>query len=368
MDIIDCDVVVIGAGVVGLAIGREISKKHSSVIILESHKSFGNETSSRNSEVIHAGIYYTPESLKSLLCIEGKKLLFNYCYEKKISFSLIGKLIVAKDLYQSKELMNIYNNALSCNMRDVEILHRSELKSKFAIHDLHSAIFSPTTGIIDSHALMQNLETDFINNGGTCAYNSRVTGGVVVGPYQIETIVNDDFILRSRYVINAAGLNAVDIRQIYYENSNVRVYKNCYAVGHYLKYNGKVPFRNLIYPLPEKGGLGTHLTFDLKMQPRFGPDLHYVKKLQYREHHLDKIKMCDAIRAYWPDIDFDKLSFDYCGIRPKVTADEQLVNDFIIEDGCEQHAHGLINLLGIESPGLTASLAIGRYVEHLVNL
>lgn len=358
MEKVDC--VVIGAGVVGLAIARALAQEGREVIVLEAESAFGQHTSSRNSEVIHAGMYYPAGSLKALHCLRGKRLLYQYCRERGIGHRQTGKLIVAVDDSEMPRLVALQEKALVNGVTDLTWMDRRVLAEVEPALQAHAALYSPSTGIVDSHALMLSLLADAEAAGAVLALQSRVTGGQETKDGMLLFV--DGTELLAGTVVNAAGLTAhvlaAKMRGVPHETiPRVR-----YARGVYFTLCGRHPFSHLIYPLPEPGGLGTHLTLDLAGQARFGPDVEWINHIDY---HVDPERVdgfYHSIRRWWPQLPQGALSPSYSGIRPKVINEDKPEGDFLIQ-GQEGHGiRGLINLFGIESPGLTACLSLADEV------
>lgn len=360
------DTVVVGAGVVGLACARMLARSGREVLIIEQHKSFGTEISSRNSEVIHAGIYYPRGSKKAALCVRGKKLLYDFCEEYQVPHKRIGKLIVATTLEQLSGLENVQRYAEGNGVADLLLLGADEAKEYEPEITCFGAILSPSTGIIDSHAFMLALLGDAERHGAIMVLGSQVVGGRV-GPEGIllEVRGEEHIALRARYVVNAAGLGASFVAQSIHGIPLSSVPDNFYAKGNYFSLAGKAPFSRLIYPLPEPGGLGVHLTLDLAGQAKFGPDVEWVKEVDYKVDPNRSQKFYNAIRAYWPSLRDDSLIPAYAGIRPKIVGPGVSDADFMIQTDKDHGVKGLVNFFGIESPGLTASLAIAEHVNAL---
>lgn len=358
MEKLDC--IVIGAGVIGLACARALAKAGRDVFILEAEQAFGQHTSSRNSEVIHAGMYYPAGSLKALHCVRGKNMLYQYCQEREIPHQRLGKLIVAHRPEEMSQLIALQEKALVNGVPDLVWLDKQSLREMEPALDAHAALYSPTTGIIDSHALMMALLVDAENAGATLALQSRVTAGRCTDEGIV--LIVDGTEVQAKTVVNAAGLwahtLAARIRGVPHEIiPRVR-----YARGVYFALQGKSPFSRLIYPLPEPGGLGTHLTLDLAGQARFGPDVEWINQIDYTVDPDRAESFYQSIRRWWPDLPNGALSPTYSGIRPKVIGEDRPEGDFLIQ-GQEGHGiPGLINLFGIESPGLTACLSIADEV------
>jgi L-2-hydroxyglutarate oxidase LhgO len=361
------DAVVIGAGVVGLAVGRELALQGLEVMVLESENAIGTGTSSRNSEVIHAGIYYPAGSLKARLCVQGKELLYAYCAERGVAHQRLGKLIVATRPEQVGQLAGIQAKAAANGVHDLRQISAAEARAMEPALQCDAALLSPSTGIVDSHGLMLALQGDMENAGGLLALVSPVQSigvGQGTASHPLRVTTTDGTELAARCVVNAAGLNAVAIaRRIEGFNQSL-LPQASYAKGNYFTLAGKAPFSRLIYPVPEHAGLGVHLTLDLGGQAKFGPDVQWVD--DPRDLLVDP-RRGDAfyaeVRKYWPALPDGALQAGYAGMRPKISGPDEAAADFMIQ-GPQQHGvAGLVNLLGIESPGLTSSLAIAAHVR-----
>lgn len=372
MDCIDVDCLVIGAGVVGLSVARRMAMAGREVFVIEKESDFGTQTSSRNSEVIHAGIYYPKNSLKAKLCVRGKELLYAYCQAHHIPYKCCGKVIVAKDHGQRSQLMDIQAHAKNNGVEDIRFLERTDLVELAAELQGDCALFSPSTGVIDSHSYMLQLLSDIEANGGQCVFNSEVQI-IKADSNKLELLLNgDEAIIRAKICINAAGLNAIPLIKSSGLIAPEKLPKAYYAKGSYFSYSGQVPFSQLIYPLPEVGGLGIHLSLDLQGNAKFGPDVEWLetddpKQIEYQVSADKLSRFHAAISQYWPGIEKHKMHPDYSGVRPKVSAPNEASADFIIQDEHSHGVHGLVNLMGIESPGLTSSLAIADYVFAILN-
>lgn len=353
------DAVVIGAGVVGLAVARALALVGRDVLVLERNNRIGAETSSRNSEVIHAGIYYPPGSLKARLCRDGKHMLYAYCAERGIGHRQCGKLIVAGDDGQRPALSKIISCAEANGVTDLELLTADACIAREPEVRAVGGLFSPSTGIIDSHDFMTSLQGDLEAAGGMVVLNTAVTDvAIKVGQLTVVTGGPEAMTLRPRSLVNAAGLGAPALA-----GGIVRDVPPLHlAIGHYYALSGKSPFRHLVYPLPADGGLGVHVTLDLAGQARFGPDVRWIEGVDYSFDDTRRDDFIDAIRTYYPGLDSARLSPAYTGIRPKLVGPGEAAADFRI-DGPDRHGvDGLVNLFGIESPGLTAALAIADEV------
>lgn len=365
METFDC--AIIGAGVVGLACARALAAAGREVVVLERESTFGTGVSSRNSEVIHAGLYYAPGSLKARLCAEGRELLYAFCDEHAIPHARCGKLIVAARPEQGDALRQIRARAEANGVGDLRELDRAAATALEPALDVHAALLSPSTGIVDSHALMLALLGDAERDGAMFAFGSPVLGGHP-DPAGIVLQVGDEgeTDLRARWVINAAGLEAVALGHRIRGPAAADLPRAWFARGVYFALSGKAPFSRLIYPIPEPGGLGVHLTLDLGGQAKFGPDVEWIDTPAY---DVDSARACSfyaAIRSWWPALEDGRLVPGYAGVRPKIAGPGMRDADFRIDGPSRHGVRGLIHLFGIESPGLTAALAIGRYVAGIV--
>ncbi len=364
------DAVVIGAGVVGLAVGRELALQGLEVMVLESENAIGTGTSSRNSEVIHAGIYYPAGSLKARLCVLGKQLLYAYCQDRGVAHQRLGKLIVATSPEQVAQLAGIQAKAAANGVHDLRLISAAEARAMEPALACQAALWSPGTGIVDSHGLMLALQGDMENAGGLLALLSPVRSiGVGQGtpshPLRVGT--EDGTELAARFVVNAAGLHAVALAHRTEGLDTSRLPRAFYAKGHYFTLAGQAHFSRLIYPVPEHGGLGVHLTLDLGGQARFGPDVQWVED---PSDLLVDPRRGDAfyaeVRQYWPELPDGALQPGYAGMRPKISGPGEPAADFRM-DGPQQHGvPGLVNLFGIESPGLTSALALAAEVRAML--
>lgn len=365
MDEFDC--AVIGAGVVGLAVARALALKGREVIVLESEGAIGTGTSSRNSEVIHAGIYYPEGSLKARLCVEGKQLLYAYAAQRGLPHRRCGKLIVATSEAQVGQLDAIAAKARANGVDDLAPLTRAQAQAMEPQLECLAALHSPSTGIVDSHALMLSLQGDLENAGGVVALKSAVIGAEC-GSSGIVLESADGTALRCDSVVNAAGLAAPLLARRFEGLPAGSLPGAWYAKGSYFTLAGRAPFSRLIYPVPEAAGLGVHLTLDLGGQAKFGPDVQWVASPD--DLVVDPARgdgFYAEVRKYWPALPDDALVPGYAGIRPKISGPGEAAADFMIE-GPEAHGvPGLVNLFGIESPGLTSSLAIARRVVDLLS-
>lgn len=360
MERVDC--VVIGAGVVGLAVARALALVGRDVLVLEAAEAIGTKTSSRNSEVIHAGIYYPQGSLKARLCVHGRQLLYAYCSERGIGHSRCGKLIVATSDSQVSELQGILTKAQANGVDDLVLLTREQAHAMEPELRCVAALHSPSTGIVDSHALMLTLLGDLENAGGVLALNTPLAWARVV-QQGIELETDDGTQLLARSVINAAGVQAPQLAARFDGLASQHVPVAHYAKGNYFTLSGRAPFRHLIYPVPESAGLGVHLTLDLGGQAKFGPDVQWVDSPE--DLVVDPARgdvFYAEVRKYWPALGDGALLPGYAGIRPKTSGPGEPARDFQIQGPSVHGVTGLVNLFGIESPGLTSCLAIGEHV------
>jgi len=364
MTVTDC--VVIGAGVVGLAIARALSMQGHETVVVEAERRIGGGVSSRNSEVIHAGLYYPQGSLKARLCVQGRRELYAYCAARSIPHRRCGKLIVATAEAQAPDLDQIKRHAAANGVDDLQELDAAAARRLEPALRCISALQSPSTGIIDSHAYMLALQGDLERYGGVVALGARVRALMRHGDLIALTFEGEDQpSLAARLVVNAAGLSAQALARTLPDRARASTPPIHYAKGSYFSLAGRSPFSRLIYPAPEPGGLGVHLTLDLAGQARFGPDVEWVETLDYAVDPGRAARFYAAIRAYWPGLPDDALAPAYAGIRPKLSAPGGPAADFRIDGPLHHGVPGLIELFGIESPGLTASLAIAGHVAAM---
>ena len=352
--------VVIGAGAVGLACARALALAGKEVIILERNTDFGLETSARNSEVIHAGIYYPPGSLKAKMCVQGRQRLYAFCQSHGVEHSRCGKLIVATSERQLSELKNIRARALANGVDDLELLTASQAVALEPSLHAMGALLSPSTGIINGRAYMLALLGEAELHGASLALNSRVQSmqSTATG-LQLSVLCDGvEETLLADLVVNAAGHQAIALANTCDAVAAEKIPRAYLAKGNYFSLAGRSPFSRLIYPVPEPGGLGVHLTLDLGMQARFGPDVEWVQTEDYSVNPQRAEVFYAAIRKYWPDLKDDALQPAYAGIRPKTVPQGSPDADFQVQGPDEHGVAGLVNFYGIESPGLTSSLAL----------
>jgi L-2-hydroxyglutarate oxidase LhgO len=362
------DSVVIGAGVVGLAIGRALAHAGHEVVVLEQHAQIGTVTSSRNSEVIHAGIYYPAGSHKARFCVAGRERLYQYCADKHIPHRRCSKLIVAGSEDQHARLAQLQAQALSNGVADLEWIDRQDLAKLEPAVRGSAALWSPSTGIVDSHAFMLALRGDLEAQGGQVAVQSQFTRGRITRAGFEVTVSSEGqpLELTARRLVNAAGLEARSVALRLEGMAAEHVPAGFYAKGNYFMLSGASPFRHLVYPLPEPGGLGIHATLDLAGRIRFGPDVEWIDAPDYTVDAARADRFYAAIRRYWPDLPDDALHAGYAGVRPKLAGPGEPPADFMIQGPAQHGCPGLVQLFGIESPGLTAALALGDHVADLL--
>lgn len=363
---VDC--VVVGAGVVGLAVARALALAGREVLVLEACSAIGTQTSSRNSEVIHAGIYYAPGSLKAQLCVRGKALLYDYCAERGVAHRRCGKLIVATNSAQVAQLQSIQAKAAANGVLDLVLLDAAQALQMEPELSCSAALHSSSTGIVDSHALMLSLLGDLEHAGGILALNSPLVQAEYAQS-AINLVALDGTRLRAKSVVNAAGLSAPALATRFKGLDARHVPTAHYAKGNYFTLAGRAPFSRLIYPVPESAGLGVHLTLDMGGQAKFGPDVQWVDSpddLAVQPSRGDAFYA--EVRKYWPQLPDGALIAGYAGFRPKINGPTERARDFCIQGPSDHGVPGLVNLFGIESPGLTSALAIGERVAAMFAL
>ena len=365
------NIIIIGAGAVGLSIAAELSRSHKDIIVVERNPSFGQDTSSRNSEVIHAGIYYPKDSLKLKTCLEGKALLYEFCVRNNIPHKWTGKLIIAMDKNEVRDLEKLFLRGRENGVNDLTLISKADIKKMEPDIKAEGAIYSPSTGIFDTHSFMKCLASSFEKNGGQIAYNTEVTGIAKTSSGYEVTVTDsqkDSFTLNSNVVINCAGLNSDKVAA--FVGLKKAEYKLKYCKGDYfrLSRSKESNIKHLIYPVPKEdgGGLGIHLTPDLTGSIRLGPDDEYVEKIDYKIDPSKAKLFYKSVKTFLPFIKLEEIAPDTSGIRPKLQGEGEGFRDFII---CHEDASGFsgfINLIGIESPGLTASLSIARMIAGII--
>ena len=366
------DVVVVGGGAVGLAVARAFAQAGREVLVLERETAIGTGVSSRNSEVIHAGLYYEPGSLKARLCVRGKELLYAFCESHGVDHRRCGKLVVATDAAQLASLKTIEARA-QANGVPVEWLSGPEAVALEPALDAQAALLSPSTGIVDSHGLMLALQGDIEAAGGAVALASQVVRGEVCADGLVLEVLAEGapMWLKARTVVNAGGLHACAVARSLQGLDARHVPTERYAKGSYFSLAGKAPFSRLIYPAPQDAWLGVHLTLDLGGQAKFGPDLEWLPAgldplaIDYTVDARRAYGFYDEVRRYWPALVDGALQPSYSGVRPKIYGPGDAAPDFRIDGPAHHGVPGLINLFGIESPGLTSALALGEYVANM---
>ena len=374
MEQLEC--VVIGAGVIGLAVAREMALQGRETILLERESAFGTISSARNSEVIHAGIYYPKDSLKAKLCVQGNRLLYEYCRSHQVATQPYGKLIVASDDTQLNDLQAILYKAQNNQVPDIKMISGDEAKALEPQLHCSAAILSSSTGIVDSHGYMLSLLGGFEDAGGMLAYQSPLISARPVGSnaeqgFILEIGGADGMQIQTRLLINCAGMSAPAIAKKIEGLASEQIPKAYFAKGNYFSLTGKSPFSHLIYPIPEPGGLGVHLTLDMGGQAKFGPDVEWLdieseEQIDYSVNASRGDDFYEAVRRYWPGLKHGSLQPDYSGVRAKIVPPNMPAGDFCFNGPQDHGLQGLFNLYGFESPGLTSSLAIAKHLEGLI--
>ena len=364
MEQVEC--VVVGAGVVGIAVARALARSGREVLVLEAAEGIGTGISSRNSEVIHAGIYYAANSLMARLCVRGKALLYEFCQSRGVAHRNCGKLIVATSGEENAQLATIRARAAANGVDDLRELSAAEARALEPNLVCTAALLSPSTGIVDSHAYMLAMQGEAEAAGAIFAFHSPVESGAVTGDgIRLDVGGADPMRLSARLVVNSAGLHAPALARAIAGMPGEKIPTPYWAKGNYFTLAGRSPFSRLIYPVPVAGGLGVHLTIDLGGQARFGPDVEWVDSLDYTVDPARGDVFYDAVRRYWPALPDGALQPGYAGIRPKIVPPSVAKQDFLIQGATAHGVPGLLNLFGIESPGLTSALAIGEEVAAL---
>ncbi|NDZ96865.1 NAD(P)/FAD-dependent oxidoreductase [Streptomyces sp. SID6673] len=361
------DAVVVGAGVVGLAVARDLARTGHEVLVLEAESAVGTQTSSRNSEVIHAGIYYPTGSRKAIACVRGRELLYRYCADRGVPHRRLGKIIVATAHDQIGRLDEIAAHAAANGVTDLRKLDASALRDLEPDLSGVAALLSPSTGIVDSHGLMRALRADAEGAGAGVALGSRVVAGSVRAGSPMTLEVADAGSLRCRALVNCGGLGAWDLAASLDGFPAERIPALRLAKGsYYALASGSAPFRRLVYPVPADGGLGVHLTLDLAGAARFGPDVEWTDHVDYRVDPDRADRFYAEIRRYWPELPDHALAPAYAGVRPKLSGPGEPGADFLLQGPTEHGVPGLVNMFGIESPGLTSCLALARDVCEML--
>ncbi|VVP58643.1 MULTISPECIES: NAD(P)/FAD-dependent oxidoreductase [Pseudomonas] len=364
---VDIQSVVIGAGVVGLAVARALARNGREVLVVEASEGIGTGISSRNSEVIHAGIYYPDGSLKARLCVEGKQRLYAYCDEHGVDYRRVGKLIVATDEQQHAALQRLLQQGRANGVDDLKWLDGPQARELEPALSCVAALWSPSTGIVDSHGLMLALQGDAQRFGATLALHTPLLSARCIEQgFELHMGGSQPMTLCCRELINCAGLSAPEVASSIVGLPGAFIPRAHLCKGSYFSFSGRAPFRHLVYPAPESAGLGVHMTLDLGGQARFGPDVEWVEHIDYRVEPNRAEGFYQAIRRYWPGLPDNSLQPAYSGIRPKISGPTEPSADFLISARAEHGVPGLVNLFGIESPGLTSCLALAELVvKHL---
>jgi L-2-hydroxyglutarate oxidase LhgO len=361
------DVAVIGAGVAGLAVGRALARAGRDVIILEAERVFGSHTSSRNSEIIHAGIYYPRGSMKARLCVRGKSLLYEYCSDNDVPHARLGKLVVAARDDEVPALASLKEQAEANGVFDLEWLEPRQIAELEPAVRSVGGLFSPSSGIVDSHALMAALARDARDAGAELVVASPVVSGAVTDDgFELAVGGSEPVSISCRAVVNSAGLFAERVARSIRGVPEASIASTYYAKGHYFTLSGRSPFSHLVYPVPAPGGLGVHVTLDLAAQVRFGPDVSWVKRVDYGFDESRAASFYAAIREYFPGLRDGSLRPGTTGIRPKLSPEGGGFRDFVVQGPPDHGVPGLVQLFGIESPGLTAVLALAEEVVALL--
>ncbi len=359
--------VVIGGGIIGLAVARALAHAGREVLLLEKERWIGQDTSSRNSEVIHAGLYYPEGSLKARFCVEGRKKLYAYCAERDVPHKRIGKLVVGVSDDEIATLKRVIKHAEAAGVTDLEWLDGKDARSMEPALNCVAAFHSPSTGIIDSHALMLAYQTDAEHAGASVVLRAPVLEGRVTRDgFTLEVGGSEQMTLDCKLLINSAGLYAPSLARRIAGIPAATIPQDYYCRGVYFTLAGRAPFKRLVYPVPEHAGLGVHLTLDMAGAARFGPDTEWIDGIDYTVDARRGDKFYAAIRTYWPGIADGALQPGYAGIRPKISGPKEPAADFVIAGPQSHGVPNLVNLFGIESPGLTASLAIADHVVSLL--
>jgi len=360
-DRIEC--VVVGAGVVGLAVARGLALAGREVLLLEAENHPGTMTSARNSGVIHAGLYYTPGSLKARFCVAGNRALYAYCKARGVEHHNCGKLVVASGDDEERVLLNLLERAHTNGVEGLRMISARQVRELEPEVHCTAALLCPSSGIVDQHPYMLALQGDMENAGGTLVCDCRVDSLARSGDgFIVKTAGDSATEIEARFVVNSAGLSAVALLDHIDGYPKDRIPTMHMARGNYFTVAARSPFRHLIYPVPHAAGLGIHATLDLGKRVRFGPDVEWIDHIDYSVNAARAPSFYAAIRHYWPGLADGALMPDYTGIRPKLHGPGEPQPDFRIETATDHGLTGLVNLLGIESPGLTSALAIGDYV------
>jgi len=370
MDAPDSDCVVLGAGVVGLAVARALALAGRDVLLIEAAGSIGTGVSSRNSEVIHAGLYYPTASRKARWCVEGKQLLYRYCAHRGVAYQRLEKLLVATEPQDLPVLAALAEQARANGVDDLLQLSASQAQALEPALRCRAALLSPSSGIVDTHGLMLALQGDAEHAGAQCVFHTPFMSGEILsdGTFLLHFGGADACTLRCRALVNATGLAAPDVARRLRGYPAAHTPRAWYCKGSYFTLATRAPFRRLIYPVPSShAGLGVHLTLDLGGQAKFGPDTEWVNAPDYHVDPARADRFYAAVRRYWPDLPAGTLTPGYAGVRPKISAPDAPAADFMVADPARHGIANLVHLFGIESPGLTACLAIARHVQSCLS-
>lgn len=360
--------VVVGAGVVGLAVARELAHRGLDTFVLEAARLIGGGVSSRNSEVIHAGLYYPTDSLRARHCVEGRRWLYEYCQARGVPYRRCGKLIVATRDAETAKLESIHRQGLINGVEGLEWLDAGQTKAMEPALDVVGSLWSPETGIIDSHALMLAFRGDIEDHGGWIAFDAPLISAERAGGcWGIRTGGADPFAFEADVLVNAAGLGSHAVAASIADYPADRIPPRWLAKGNYFRFSGRAPFTRLIYPAPVDGGLGVHVTLDLGGQVRLGPDVEWIEAEDYAVDPVRGEAFYAAARRYWPSLPDGALTPDYCGVRPKICGPGQTA-DFVIDGPADHGVAGLVQMFGIESPGLTSSPSLARAVADALGV
>lgn len=364
MDEAEC--IVLGAGVVGLAVARALALRGHEPIILDAGPIIGSGTSSRNSEVVHAGIYYPKDSLKAHACVEGKNRLYELCEERGVPYRRCGKLIVATDDAQKAGLADLKRKASDNGVDDLVEMAGADAMALEPELTCVAALLSPSSGIVDSHAFMLALQGEAETHGAMTLLNTQVKSARVDDDSVVVTLIEGEQI-KTRLLVNALGLNACQFAHDMGEPFHATAPTPYFAKGNYFALNAKAPFSRLVYPMPEPGGLGVHITIDLNGRTRFGPDVEWIDAINYDVDPKRADAFYDRVRTYWQGLPDSALVPDYAGIRPKITGPGEAAADFRIDGPGAHGVPGVVHMFGIESPGLTASMALADHVADMIS-
>jgi L-2-hydroxyglutarate oxidase LhgO len=356
-------VLVIGAGVIGLAVGRAAARKGHEVVVAEAEAAIGTGTSSRNSEVIHGGLYYPAGSVRARHCVQGRRMLYEFCATHGLPHRKCGKLIVAANAAEIAKIESLAAQGAANGVEGLELIGGNAARAMEPELVCAGALHSPQTGIIDSHAYMLALRGELEDAGGAIALKTPVTGAVrKSGQWSVDFGGSDGGTFAFDAIVNSAGLGAQSVARSIEDYPAARVPKQVLAKGNYFSYAGRPVFSRLIYPTPMPGGLGVHVTLDLAGRMRFGPDVEWIDKVDYAVDPKRAAVFYDRIRTYWPGLPDNSIAADYSGIRPKLSGPNEPQADFLIDAPAQHGLPGLVQLYGIESPGLTSSLSLADEV------